>query len=334
MEKKYKSLDGLRTYSALGIVLMHILSNMNLPLKGFIFTKLIPEFTNLVFLFMMVSSFSMCCGYYKKIKDKNIEIDKFYNKRYQRIAPYFLFVSTLELVNTPTKETLYELIANVTLCFGLLPNANIGVIGVGWFLGLIFVFYMLFPFYIFLIWNKKKAWFSFIITIILHKICVDYFFDINHVINFSPRSNIIYCSKFLLLGGIIYLYRESLEDIIKNNKKIICVITFVLLIFYFRNTIFDKEILMLVVFSCFLIISLEKNKILNNKFTEFIGNLSMEIYLCHMIIFRILEKLRIDKIIDNFVLNYIFISFLTILGSIIFSIIVKKILSVIWKRFK
>ena len=54
-------------------------------------------------------------------------------------------------------EALYEGFADLTLMFGFLPNAgNISVIGVGWFLGLIFVFYICFPFYCVLIQNKRE----------------------------------------------------------------------------------------------------------------------------------------------------------------------------------
>lgn len=39
--------------------------------------------------------------------------------------------------------------------------------------------------------------------------------------------------------------------------------------------------------------------LLNNKVTNFIGGISMEIYLCHMVMFRIIEKLHIERFIDN-----------------------------------
>ena len=54
-------------------------------LGGFVLGKLIPNFTNLVFLFMMVSGFGMCCGYYQKIIDRKISVEEFYSKRYIKI---------------------------------------------------------------------------------------------------------------------------------------------------------------------------------------------------------------------------------------------------------
>lgn len=73
MKERYEGIDGLKAYAILGIVLMHILSNGNFGLNGLVFQKLIPSFTNLVFLFMMVSDFGMCCGYYQKF---NVKIGK------------------------------------------------------------------------------------------------------------------------------------------------------------------------------------------------------------------------------------------------------------------
>ena len=60
MKERYEGIDGLKAYAILGIALMHILSNGNFGLNGLVFQKLIPSFTNLVFLFMMVSGFGMC----------------------------------------------------------------------------------------------------------------------------------------------------------------------------------------------------------------------------------------------------------------------------------
>ena len=86
MKERYEGIDGLKAYAILGIVLMHVLSNSNFNLTGFVFKNLIPSFTNLVFLFMMVSGFGMCCGYYQKFKDKQIDINEFYKKRYNNMA--------------------------------------------------------------------------------------------------------------------------------------------------------------------------------------------------------------------------------------------------------
>ena len=72
---------------------MHILANGKFGMNGLMFQKLIPSFTNLVFLFMMVSGFGMCCGYYQKIIDQKISIEDFYKKRYIKI--WYIFCTAL-----------------------------------------------------------------------------------------------------------------------------------------------------------------------------------------------------------------------------------------------
>ena len=67
---RYEGIDGLKAYAIIGIALMHVLANGKYGIGGFVFERLIPSFTNLVFLFMMVSGFGMCCGYYQKFKEQ------------------------------------------------------------------------------------------------------------------------------------------------------------------------------------------------------------------------------------------------------------------------
>ncbi len=60
MNRRYDAIDGLKALSCAGIVAMHVLVNGNYHLDGFIFTQVIPSFTDLVFLFMSISAYGMC----------------------------------------------------------------------------------------------------------------------------------------------------------------------------------------------------------------------------------------------------------------------------------
>lgn len=212
MKDRYEGIDGLKAYAIIGIALMHVLANGNYKIEGFVFEQLIPSFTNLVFLFMMVSGFGMCCGYYKKIIDQEISVEDFYKKRYIKIWPYFALLCVLDFAISPSKESLFEVFANLTLCQGLLPNANISVIGVSWTLAVIFVFYMLFPFFCFLIGNKKRAWKVTFVALIFNILCTVYFN--------TSRTNIVYDAIYFIVGGLIFLYRKKLS-VFASNKKVI-----------------------------------------------------------------------------------------------------------------
>lgn len=249
--KRYDAIDGLRAFSAIGIVLMHVLVNGQYHIGGFVFGKLIPSFTNLVFLFMLISSFAMCCGYYDKVIHNQVSVEYFYKKRYKRIWPYFAVLCLIDLCISPSLDSLYEVFANLTLCFGLLPNANIEVIGVGWFLGLIFVFYLIFPFFCFLLEDKQRAWFAITVSFILNLLCENYFSQ-------AGRTNIIYSFVYFMAGGLIFLYREELEIIVNKFRLGMLVLCLVAICTYFM--IGSTTLVMVVLYSLILIYSIGVEK--------------------------------------------------------------------------
>lgn len=227
MKERYTSLDGLRAFAAIGIAIMHILANIDIePDKStFLYGTVIPSLTHFVYLFFMISAFSMCCGYYERMKFGQISMNRFYMKRYQRILPYFallIFIDCLaphgankhELSTmvagvaenaNPIMIQLYESFADLTLCFNLLPNADIKVIGVGWYLGIVFLFYMLFPFFVFMLDNKRRMWKSMVLTFLFCYVAIDYFYS-DIFINFDvTRHNIIYSAPFFVTGGHFYV---------------------------------------------------------------------------------------------------------------------------------
>ncbi len=323
----YKGIDGVRTYSILGILAMHVLLNARFQIQGFFFKSVIPAAVYLVFLFMMVSAFATCCGYYEKFKHCTISPEEFYKKRYAKLWPFFAVLCLLDILVSPSKEAIYECFANLTLVYGLLPNQNIKVIGVGWTLGVIFVFYLLFPFYCFLIERKRRAWGAFAITVVLNYVCSVYFFDANHVCDsFTDRSNILYCACYFMAGGLIYIYRNELEEIVKKYKSAVIVMLIVSIAIYFM--IGSHTITMLPLFSLTLIYSIgvQEKGLLINKFTEFISGISFEIYLSHMVVYRVLEKMKLIKLFGDGIVSYVFVTLITLVGTIFFSVIVREII--------
>ena len=54
--QRYGALDGLRAYAAIGIVLMHVLSNIGVkPSENYLTERFIPWFTDFTLMFMVVS---------------------------------------------------------------------------------------------------------------------------------------------------------------------------------------------------------------------------------------------------------------------------------------
>lgn len=224
----------------------------------------------------------------------------------------------LDVLLFPSVESFYEGFCDLTLMFGFLPKF-LSVIGVGWFLGLIFIFYISFPFFVFLLENKKRAWIVFALSLIYNYISYN-FFDLG-------RSNILYSACFFIAGGLIYLYRQK---ILNYNKNLISFITVGVVVAYY---IFDENVYMCLSVACMFLIYaiLKQGGILENKITKFFSNLSLEIYLSHMLIFRIVEKLNLITILGNGWLQFLLTVIIVICGATIFSYIMKKIIDYMFK---
>lgn len=331
MQKKYNSLNGMRAYAAIAILAMHVLENSHyIKIDNVVYIR-IGALKWLVYLFMIISGFSLCCGYYDKILQQKISIVEFYKKRYRKILPFFTLMVLMDCIANFNINSIIEAIADISLAFALLPNASISVVGVGWFLGIVFLFYMLFPFFCFLIRNKKSAWITLGICIFYNLSEQFYFLNFNHVIEgYQKHTNFLFCSMFFCIGGLIYLYRYEITEIIKNIKNIylifILIITIIVLINWSEITNWAQPFICLSLYCMWILYAISvESIILNNKVLNFIAEISLEIYLCHMFVYRIIEKLNGIYILGYGYTSYILTVFLTFIGSIIVSLLAKKI---------
>ena len=224
----------------------------------------------------------------------------------------------LDFVISPSKESLFEVFANLTLCQGLLPNAKISVIGVSWTLAVIFVFYMLFPFFCFLIGNRKRSWGVAVAALVFNWLCANYFK--------AGRTNIVYDAIYFIAGGLIFLYRKELAEFASKHKVIAGAILLIATVAYFA--VDGNTLTMLFFCVAALIYTLGcKGGVLVNPVAKFLGGICFEIYLCHMVIYRVLEKLHLVHLFENGILAYIFTAIAVICGSTVFSVCAKWFLN-------
>ncbi len=321
---RYNNLDGIRAIAAIGIVMMHVRGNLGIKIDGYLYNTVIYQLGYLAFLFMCISAFSMCCGYYEKIMENKISVVDFYKKRYMRILPFFLILVLLDVIYGFSIDTLMEGIASLTLCFSLLPNSTMSVIGVAWTLGVIFVFYLLFPFFCFLVSTKKRAIAITFIALLMHVMCRCYFFDSNHVVeSFNRDSNIMFCGIYFMIGGLIFKYRTEIFDFVKRYAAVCTVgmigLTIVLFVF-----VEDFSIKTIGIFSLWMCYSIgPERKILSNKIMKSISNISMEIYLSHMVVFKIVNK-GIHNLNINGIIRYILCVVIVVAGAAGVSVVLKK----------
>ena len=310
--------------ACIGIVMMHVAANNLYEIGGFVYQTVIPSFTNFVFLFMTISAFGMCCGYYDKVMTQTISLSGFYAKRFKKILPFFGLLVFIDIVISPSRDALYEAFADLTLLFGFLPNAgDISVIGVGWFLGLVFVFYLCFPFFCVLLETKKRAWSAFGISLIYNFMCANYF-EVG-------RTNILYSACFFLAGGLIYLYRKELERI---NHWLVYGLTAMVIAAYYIMGGYAMNSLLASVFLLVCAIISGGVGVFKNSITKFFSGVSMEIYLSHMLLFRVVERLGLNTMFGNGWMQYIVTVVLVLGGTVIFSVVVKKGISIAEDKVK
>lgn len=85
--------------------------------------------------------------------------------------------------------------------------------------------------------------------------------------------------------------------------------------------------------SLFLMFSIiGQHPILENPVTKFISNISFEIYLSHMVIFRLIEKVGINTILGNGWLQYIITVIVVLIVAALFSVVLKKIIEMVSKK--
>ena len=317
--ENYPGMNGLRAYSIIGIVMGHVLSNGNYGLSGILYQRIIPSLMELVFLFMIISAFSMSCGYYEKMVRGKISLEQFYIKRYKKIWPLFAVLCTLDLIMNPSVNSLYEYLADLTLAFGFIPNAKIEIIGVGWFLGLVFVFYMIFPFYCFLISSKKRAWLAFAVSILINLLCLSRFTDAN------DKFLMTYSAMYFFFGGILFIYREEISRtpvVLRIVNIVVIPFAWILTYCYLNNSITKLVLYGLV---ATIAIHSSTNSLLSNKLIDAISKYGLEIYLIHMVVFRVLERMNVIHLFRREDISYFAVVVMTFGMSFIIAVTIKRI---------
>jgi peptidoglycan/LPS O-acetylase OafA/YrhL len=141
------ALDLLRGACSVGVAAYHLLNWQSV-------TKLDAIGLYAVYVFFVLSGASITFAYMRKLRTLN-DFGSFIALRFVRLAPLYLTVLALAMTyrlvaldDEALALKLTSVFANLTMLFGLgSPGATALVIG-GWSLGVEFLFYLLFPFYL------------------------------------------------------------------------------------------------------------------------------------------------------------------------------------------
>lgn len=329
MRERYDNLDGLRAISCLCIIAMHIAANATYEL-GTVGREIVGSWTHFVPLFLMISGFGMFCGYYERFKSGSIDLNSFYTKRYKKLLPFFITLIVIDIVMDRSLDHIIEGFTEATLVFGLLPNNQPDVIGVSWTLGVIFLFYMLFPFVVYLCWNKRRAWITFGISIVLSLFCSFYYFTDKFVIEgFAARHNFLYCAPFFVGGGTAYLNREAIKGFVRRYRWAWLAGCVGLTTAWYFVPAGSSGIWMLknlILFLPWLMYAISvDSKILSNKVMKYLSGISLELYLAQMVIFRVIEKVKCLYLFGHGWLSFVIVWVAVIVGLIVFIEVWKRV---------
>lgn len=336
---RYNNLNGIRALAAIGVICMHVKTNIGYEVAGgsvanYVINQWIGAMGSFVQLFFVISGFSMCCGYYEKIKNREIDPNGFYSRRYAKILPFFALLVIIDLAvgllfdGGIRAGSIYEAFAELTLMFGLMPPFDITIIGVGWTLGVIFGFYILFPFFVFLLWNKRRAWFSLLLMLVINYLCGIYFL----VDGAGVAANTMRWLCYFVMGGLIYLYKDAIGAAYqKAGKKagtavgLVLVLAGLVIVYGLDNPARGDMAVLVDLIKGTLGYTLVvagaigfETVIWNNPVSRHISNVSLEIYIAHMLVFRVIEKLGLTRLAGEGVLSYILVCIGTIVGVLLF----------------
>ena len=340
-KEHYEGLNGLRTISCIAIIIMHICANVDYTISGFFYNHVIDSWKWLVFLFMIISSFGLCCGYLERFRNKEIDLELFYKRRYQKILPFFALLIAMNLVLEPSAANFSEAFLELTLTHGLLPNNAPNVIGVGWFLGTIFAFYMMFPFFSVLMRTKGRAIATLFTTIGINIVCECYYYTGEHMMEgFVASHNFLYCTPFFALGGVLYHCRNAITAALCRFRipTLLCCLLLTIGYYLMPDAVGNVGIVqykVLLLFSAWIMYTISfDSKVLNNRATSFISAISLELYLGQMIVFRVIERLKLLHLFSNECLCLLVVTLLEMVLLIGFVLVCRYLLQFTEKLLK
>jgi peptidoglycan/LPS O-acetylase OafA/YrhL len=327
VEKKthYYSLDLFRGFCGYGVAICH--------LYAFAYGSEFMEYLSLVFVeFFFVLSGFVLYPQLLKVIDKKSNLLIFYKRRWIRTLP--LYILTLILVSILTDHIFdVNFFKYLFLIQKFIPNfIDNDYFPVAWSLSIEEVFYLLFP--LVLIFLTQKNFLKVSIFIFIFIIIFKYFISGNFNANFY-RTGTFLRFDAILFGFLISHFKL---EIFKYKKSIIFfsiifIITFLLCFEFFTINNNDKNNRFLFIyfmqlisgfslFSFLLLEPLMKYSNIFKKLSLMISQQTYSIYLFHLIIVYILNKIELSIYVATPI--YILLLFLT--SNLIFNLFEKPLL--------
>ena len=73
-------------------------------------------------------------------------------------------------------------------------------------------------------------------------------------------------------------------------------------------------------------VAVPENKLFDNRVSRFFSGISMEIYLSHMVVFRVLEKVGLNRMLGDGWVQYIATVVMVFVGAMIYSLFMQRVI--------
>lgn len=299
-------MDGLRGIASVVIVAFHVYGFGLFVLQN----KLLfihKYFAFGVTMFFIISAFSLALNYHEKIQSADSILDYFVN-RYARITPLFIFMIIVWIiinnVDFQASIAFNEIVVNVFYLYNFIPDKYGGIIWASWPIGVLFIFYFLFPF----INSFNKSIRSVIImqcVFVIIGLSIYFFFKNQY---YPPNyAYVSFFSQLPIFGfGILSYHFLKAFDVKKAGRITISIagLTGIFLVFYVLSKVFSYEdkmfyeknniaILYYYIMGFFMAFFLYSQclysiPLIDNRITQFYGKISYSLYLLHpFVIYKI-----------------------------------------------
>lgn len=353
------ALTSVRFYLFLSIFVSHFFFIKKSQIGNFLFENFLYNGNFAVTFFFILSGFCIALGYSDKFQVLDFDkIKTFIMKRIIKIYPLYILTGFIGLIIAiVTKKVLWVKLCEfiflyMTMIQSFLKNYSM-FNSVAWFVSAIFLCYLLTPFVFYILKRIAKLktiyLYIWIFLIAFSVLLSPPFLDIkfySYFYHFPPIRFFQYLSGILI--GIFYKDYLVNFDICESKKYLKNFLDLVLIVFLVGLYLFSfkmkpyelifTQVVYIPVFSFSILYLCNRtssilNEFLNNKVNIFLGSISMECYLIHQILIILSHKYLVSIFPIDSISNIFFIALILLLGTIILSLIFKKLYSKVLEYF-
>ena len=148
----------------------------------------------------------------------------------------------------------------------------------------------------------------------------------------------MFLAVYFVIGGALYLYKDYIQEKVGrvSTFAVLLATSAITMVWYLipANEFFllftEKTVIL---FAMWMVLAISQPmKLLGNSITKALSQVSLEVYLSHMMIFRVIEKLGIADRINNGNIAYGVVLLLTIVLTIVFALFAKKAIDIYFRR--